>query len=205
MSKSIAATVEKYPDSHHDSYSKTVFGFWLYLISDFMLFATLFAVYAVLRNRTFGGPSSHELFHLPITLFQTLILLLSTFTIGLAGAAVHRRSRSYSLAFSWITFVLGAFFLWMECNELSRLIADGYDWRANAFLSIFFTLIGTHSFHLLFGMLWIIVLTVPILFGGVTRHAIRRITCLRMFWQFLNIVWVFIFTIVYLMGVIVYD
>ncbi|MEM7175253.1 MAG: cytochrome c oxidase subunit 3 [Chlamydiota bacterium] len=205
MTKSAATYREKYPDSHHDTYSKTVFGFWLYLLSDFMLFATLFATYAVLRNSTFGGPSSHDLLHLPITLFQTLILLCSSFTIGLTGAAAHRRNKSYTIAFASITFLLGAVFLWMECIELSRLIAAGYGWQRSAFLSAFFTLIGTYGLHILFGLLWIAILILPVCFSGVTPVSIKRLTCLRMFWQFLNIIWVFIFTIVYLMGVIVYD
>lgn len=205
MTRSNAIVHEKYPDSHHDAYSKTVFGFWLYIISDFMLFATLFATYAVLRNSTFGGPASRDLFHLPITLFQTLVLLCSSFTIGLTGASAHRRNKSYTIAFAGITLLLGVIFIWMECIELSRLMVAGNSWQKSAFLSAFFTLIGTHGIHLLFGMLWIIVLIVPVVLSGVTPVSIKRITCLRMFWQFLNVIWIFIFTIVYLMGVIAYD
>lgn len=196
---------EKYPDSHHDSYSKTIFGFWLYLLSDFMLFATLFATYAVLRTSTFGGPASHEIFTPSLTLFQTLVLLTSSFTIGLAGASAHRRSKSYTIVFSGMTLILGIMFIWMEFNELSRLVSLGYGWQRSAFLSAFFTLIGTHSLHVLFAILWIFVLIVPVCFSGITPVAIKRITCLRMFWQFLNVIWIFIFSIVYLMGAVVYD
>ena len=101
---------ESYPDAHHDGYSKTIFGFWLYLMTDFMLFATLFAAYAVLSKSTFGGPSSKDLFHLPFTLTQTLIMLCSTFTIGLAGATTHRRKKEATIILFLVTLILGIAF-----------------------------------------------------------------------------------------------
>lgn len=205
MNPSTSLIKETYPDSHHDHYSKTIFGFWIYLLSDFMLFATLFAVYAVLHKNTFGGPSSHDLFHLPITLFQTLILLSSTFSIGIAGAAVHRRNRFHAILFSVVTLFLGSAFIWIEWNEYTRLFSRGLRWDTNGFLSSFFTLTGTYALHLLFGMLYLVLFTLSAWFEGINRKLIRRFTCVRMFWQFLNIIWIFIFTVVYLMGVIIYD
>ena len=205
MNERAKAHVEKYPDGHHDVYSKTIFGFWLYLLSDFMLFATLFATYIVLQTSAFGGPLAHEIITPSLTLFQTLVLLTSSLTIGLAGVFAHRRNANYAIVFSGMTLVLGVMFVWMELNEFSRLVGLGYDWQKSAFLSAFFTLIGTHGLHVVFAILWIFIFVIPVCFSGITPVSIRRITCLRMFWQFLNIIWIFIFTIVYLLGAVVYD
>lgn len=189
-------------DVHGEVYSKTVFGFWIYLLSDFMLFATIFAAYAVLSKNTFGGPTARDLFDLPFTMVQTVILLVSTFTVGLAGAFTHRRNKNATIALFLITLILGLGFTWMETTELSRLSAAGHTWQGSAFLSMFFTLIGTHVLHMFFALLWVIILIIPVCRKGITDVSLKRLTCLRMFWQFLNIVWVFIFTFVYLLGVI---
>ncbi len=193
---------ESFPDTHHDSYSKTIFGFWVYLMSDFILFGTLFATYAVLSGSTFGGPSAKDLFSLPFNLVQTLVLLTCSFISGLAGAAAHRRDKKWTIALFGLTFVLGALFLGMMLTEFSGLIAGGHGWQKSAFLSAYFTLLGTHGVHVLFGLLWILVLLYPVWKEGIDPMSLRRLTCLRMFWQFLNIVWIFIFSFVYLMGVI---
>lgn len=195
-------THEPYPDTHHDTYSRTVFGFWIYLMSDFVLFGALFATYAVLSHSTFGGPSAHELFYPPFTLTQTLIMLVCSLAVGLGGAAAHRGNRNHTLTFFGIAFLLGTAFMWMELAEFSRLIAAGHGWNQAAFLSAYFTVVGTHGLHVIFGLLWILVLLLPVWREGITSASIRRLTCLRMFWQFLNIVWVFIFSLVYLMGVV---
>lgn len=192
---------ERYPDSHHDAYSKTLFGFWIYLITDFMMFTTLFATYSVLHSHTFGGPSGRELFNLPYTLAQTCILLVSSFTIGLGGVFAHRNHKSCTIVFFIITFLLGIAFMEMEVGEFARLISGGNSWDKSAFLSIFFTLVGVHGVHMIFALLWVIVFIVPVCLYGLTPVSIKRLTCLRMFWQFLNVVWIFIFSIVYLMGV----
>ena len=192
---------ESYPDPYHDSYSKTVFGFWIYILTDFILFGVLLATFAVLRNSTFGGPHPSELFHLPFNLIQTLILLTSSFTIALGGAYAHRKNKPATLITFLITFILGLAFILMEKSEFSRLIATGNSWQRSGYLSAYFTLLGTHALHMLFALLWVIVLMVPVVREGLTPVGIKRITCLRMFWQFLNIVWIFIFTIVYLLGV----
>lgn len=196
----IKSTAEEHHDVHEEVYSKTVFGFWVYLMTDFVLFGTLFATYAVLRNSTYGGPSPKDLFHLPCTLIQTFILLVSSFTSGLAGAAAHRNSRNWVIFLFGVTFLLGIVFMGMEINEFSRLIDAGFSWKRSAFLSGYFTLVGTHGLHMVFGLLWMIVFIVPVFRYGLTYVSIRRLTCLRMFWQFLNIVWIFIFCIVYLLG-----
>lgn len=193
---------EAFPDTHHDSYSKTTFGFWLYLLTDFMLFATVFAAYAVLHKSTFGGPSGRELFNLPYTLTQTLILLVSAFTIGLAGACAHRKNKGWTIILFLLSFFFGLAFIWMMVGELSHLISLGQTWKTNAFLSSFYTLIGMFGLHMIFALLWVLVLLVPVFRFGLSDESVKRLTCLRMFWQFLNVIWIFIFNIVYLMGVI---
>lgn len=193
-------TEERYPDPHNTTYAKTIFGFWVFLLTDFMLFATIFVMYAVLRDSTFGGPSAKELFSLPYSFTQALILLASSFTAGLAGIFAHRKLNHLTLTFFGITFVLGTLFMWMEFAEFARLVAADHSWRNSAYLSAYFTLVGTHGFHVFFALLWTIVLIIPVLIRGLTPVNIRRLTCLRMFWQFLNVVWVFVFTIVYLLG-----
>ena len=191
-----------HPDTHHDIYSKTIFGFWVYLLTDFILFATLFASYAVLHNNTFGGPSSKELFDMPLAFMQTLVLLVSSFTAGIGGVYAHRRKKWGAIFFFALTFLLGGAFLYKEWIEFSALISTGNGWQRNAFLSSFFTLVGTHGIHVVLGMLWTLVLVVPVLFGSMSGRDVRRLTCLKMFWQFLNVTWVLIFTFVYLLGVI---
>ncbi|MBS0603443.1 MAG: cytochrome c oxidase subunit 3 [Verrucomicrobia bacterium] len=191
---------EAYPDTHHDTYSRTIFGFWLYLMSDFILFGALFATYIVLSDSTFGGPSARELFQLPFTFVQTLVLLLSTLTVGLAGASAHRKNRNWTIALFSVTFVLGIVFLWMQLHEFAGYLTAGNGWKRSAFLSGYFTLVGTHTLHVLFGLLWMIVLIIPVCLEGISHVSVRRLTCMRMFWQFLNIVWVFIFSFVYLLG-----
>jgi cytochrome o ubiquinol oxidase subunit III len=191
---------ENYPDPHHDTYSKTVFGFWIYLLTDFMLFAALFATYAVLSSSTFGGPSARELFDRSFVFYQTLILLTCSLTSGLASAAAHRKEIMWSTVYFGATFVLGLVFLGMEIGDFHRLSQGGNGWNQSAFLSSFYTLLGTHAIHIIFALLWIPILLVPLWRDGITVMCLRRIACLKMFWQFLNIIWVFIFTIVYLLG-----
>jgi cytochrome o ubiquinol oxidase subunit III len=191
---------ESYPDTHHDPYSRTIFGFWLYLMTEFILFGALFATYAVLSKSTFGGPTARELFHLDFTFVQTLILLTSSLTVGLAGASAHRKDKHKTLLFFGLTFLLGACFMGMEFHEFSRFISAGNGWDQSAFLSAYFTVVGTHGLHVLFGLLWIIVLLLPVWREGVSHVSVRRLTCLRMFWQFLNIIWIFMFYFVYLLG-----
>lgn len=202
MTKSVAIEHPHAPDTHQDTYSKTVFGFWVYLMTDCILFGTLFATYAVLHNKTFGGPSAGELFGLPFALTETLLLLTSSFTCGLAMLEVVRFHKKRAFALFAITFLLGAGFLGMELTEFTHLVHDGNSWQRSAFLSSFFTLVGTHGLHITTGLLFIIVLMVQLLRWGITPVTMKRLMCLSLFWHFLDVVWIFIFTFVYLMGAI---
>lgn len=180
--------------------AKSIFGFWVYLMTDCVLFATLFATFAVLRNSTFGGPSGSDLFSMPFVLVETLALLTSSFTCGLGLLAVRKRDRRQVLILFAITFLLGLFFLTMEVTEFHHLVQEGDSWRRSGFLSAFFTLVSTHGLHITFGLLWMLVLMVRVLKGGLGRATARQLNMLGLFWHFLDIIWIFIFTIVYLMG-----
>lgn len=181
---------------------KTIFGFWIYIMTDCVLFATLFATYAVLRNNTSGGPGANELFSLPYVLAETLILLTSSLTVGLALLAAHRRKLSSVLGWLVVTFLLGAVFVGLEVHEFINLAHEGHSWSASAFLSAFFTLVGTHGLHISVGLLWMGVLAVQLVRKGLTHGGLKRLTLLSLFWHFLDIVWIFIFTIVYLLGAV---
>lgn len=185
-----------------DIHAKTPFGFWVYLMTDCVLFATLFATYAVLHRNTFGGPSGEELFSLPFVLTETLLLLTSSFTCGLAILGASAGSRRIVLVGLVVTFLLGAAFLGMELHEFAGLVHEGNNWQRSGFLSAFFTLVGTHGAHIAAGLIWIVVLGILVLRRGLTVHTIRKLTLFSLFWHFLDVVWIFIFTIVYLMGVI---
>ncbi len=190
------------PDPHQDTFSKTILGFWMYLMTDCILFATLFATYAVLHNSTFGGPSSRDIFSLSIASIETMILLFSSVTCGLGVlSAVHSKKNQIILWFA-LTFVLGASFVAIELHEFSHLVLEGNSWNRSAFLSSFFTLVGTHGLHVTVGLFWMIVMIVQVLLSGITVATFRRLVVFSMFWHFLDLVWIFIFTIVYLMGVI---
>jgi cytochrome o ubiquinol oxidase subunit 3 len=191
---------ELYPDPYHNTYSKTIFGFWLYLLSDFIFFAVLFATYLVLLPNTYGGPSASDLLDPAFAFVQSLILLAASAASGAASVYAHRKEKKGTLLFFALTFLLGVSFLAMRCHEFSRLASLGHGWNQSAFLSSFFTLVGIHMAHLIVALLWIPVLLFPVVRDGLTPPAIRRIACLKMFWHFLNLVWIFIFTAVYLTG-----
>lgn len=185
---------------HTEVDERTTFGFWAYLMTDLVLFATLFATYAVLHNNTFGGPSASELFGMPFVLTETMILLTSSFTVGLAMLAIHRQKKTQALVWFALTFLLGAAFLGMELYEFRHLVHEGHSWRASGFLTAFFSLVGTHGLHIATGLLWMGVMMYKVIKLGITGNNIRRLTMLSLFWHFLDIVWIFIFTFVYLMG-----
>lgn len=180
--------------------SKTIFGFWTYIMTDCVLFASLFATYAVLHNNTFAGPSAHDLFSLPYALCETLLLLTSSFTCGLAILAANRGKAKQVLAWFGVTFLLGVSFLALELTEFSHLITDGNGPDRNGFLSSYFTLVGTHGLHITIGLLWILVMLIRVYSSGLSGSAIKKLTMLSLFWHFLDVVWIFIFTIVYLLG-----
>ncbi|HEX5429472.1 MAG TPA: cytochrome o ubiquinol oxidase subunit III [Patescibacteria group bacterium] len=184
----------------HEHNDRVIFGFWVYLMTDLTMFAVLFAVYAVLRNNTFGGPTAGELLKLPQALAETLILLTSSFTCGLAVLAANAGSKKQAYLWFGITFLLGATFLGLELREFSHLLADGQSFRNSGFLSAFFTLVGTHGLHITVGLFWIAVSMVMMHVRGLTASIKSKLVRLGLFWHFLDIVWIFIFTIVYLMG-----
>ena len=186
--------------AHEQRDNIVVFGFWVYLMTDCVLFASLFATYAVLHNNSFGGPSGRELFSLPYVLTETIILLSSSFTMGLAILAMQRKAKTVALAWMAITFALGIAFLAMELSEFRHLAHEGNSWRRSGFLSSFFTLVGTHGLHITVGLIWMAVMAWRIKAIGFTRNTIRRLTMLSLFWHFLDVIWIFIFTIVYLLG-----
>lgn len=186
---------------HAEAESKTLFGFWVYLMTDCVLFASLFATFVVLRNNTFGGPSGKEIFSLPFVLTETLILLTSSFTAGLGMLAARRNLKNQVLVWFGITFLLGLAFISMEISEFAKLAHEGNSWARSGFLSGFFTLVATHGLHISTGLLWMLALGPRIFKFGLNANNLRRLTMLSLFWHFLDIVWIFIFTIVYLMGV----
>jgi len=179
---------------------KTVLGFWIYLMTDLVLFATLFATYAVLQGNTNGGSGSRELFSLPFVLTETLILLTSSFTCGLAMLAAQKRDKAQLIFWMVVTAFLGLTFLGMEISEFSMLVQEGNNWQRSGFLSAFFTLVGTHGLHISVGLLWIGVLVFKTVKDGLSDGLLKRFVLLSLFWHLLDIVWIFIFTIVYLMG-----
>lgn len=180
---------------------KTIFGFWAYIMTDCILFATLFATYAVLRNNIADGPSGHDIFNMPYVLAETLLLLTSSFTCGLMLLATRRSKLKQAMLWLGATFALGLAFVTMELTEFMHLTNEGHGWDVSGFLSSFFTLVGTHGLHISVGLLWILVMGVFLLRKGLTEHTKRRLEMFSIFWHFLDIVWVFIFTIVFLMGV----
>jgi cytochrome o ubiquinol oxidase subunit III len=188
-------------EERREADSKTAFGFWVYIMTDCVLFASLFATYAVLHMNTFGGPSGEDLFNSSYALAETLILLTSSFTCGLAVVSAHRRSKNQVLFWFGVTALLGLAFLGMELHEFRDFVIQGNSWRRSGFLSAFFTLVGTHGLHITSGLIWMGVMMSQIWRRGLTRATTRRLMLLSVFWHFLDIVWIFIFTIVYMMGI----
>lgn len=187
---------------HHDAGGNSIFGFWIYLMSDCILFATLFATYAVLSGSFAGGPTGKDIFELPYVLVETFCLLFSSVTYGFAVLAMHKGNQSAVLKWLAVTFLFGAAFIGMELNEFSHLIAEGFGPDRSAFLSGFFALIGTHGLHVFSGLVWMIVLMIQVAQNGLTTTNQTRLMCLSLFWHFLDIVWICVFTVVYLMGVL---
>ncbi len=176
------------------------YGFWIFLLSDFIMFSAFFATYAVLVGQTAGGPSGRELFDLGNTGIQTACLLLSSFACGLAsiGAQTHRGSWFYGAMAA--TFILGAAFIGLEAREFAGLVARGAGPTRSAFLSAFFTLVGCHGLHVTAGLLWLLTMMAQVFAKGYRADILRRVLCFSLFWHALDIIWVAVFTVVYLMG-----
>jgi cytochrome o ubiquinol oxidase subunit 3 len=187
---------------HHDDGSKTLLGFWIYLMSDCLIFSALFASFAVLCNATAGGPTSKELFDLPYVLGETMLLLVSSFTFGMAMLNMHASKRNKVMAWLFVTFLFGLGFIVMEVREFAHLIHEGAGPDRSGFLSSYFTLVGTHGLHVTSGLIWIVVMMDMIRRFGLTDAVTRRLSCLSWFWHFLDVVWICVFTIVYLRGVL---
>ncbi len=182
---------------------RVTFGFWVYLMSDCVLFAGLFAAYAILNGATFGGDSIFEIVQINYVLVETLVLLTSSFTVGLALLAAHRQKKELAMWALAATFLLGLTFLGMELGEFIKLINEGSGPSRSAFLSSFFALLGTHGIHVFLGSLWMLVLMGHIAIKGLTDGTLRKLTCLALFWHFLDVIWIFIFTFVYLFGTVI--
>ncbi|CAG9210945.1 cytochrome bo3 ubiquinol oxidase subunit 3 [Paraburkholderia tropica] len=189
-------------DHGHGDNTKTTLGFWIYLMSDCLIFATLFATFGVLANATAGGPGAKELFELPYVLGETLLLLASSVTFGMAMLNLHAGKRAQVIVWLAITFAFGAGFVGMEVNEFAKLIADGAGPHTSAYLSAYFTLVGTHGLHVTAGLLWIAIMMHQTFKFGLTDAIQRRLACLSLFWHFLDLVWICVFTFVYLRGVL---
>jgi cytochrome o ubiquinol oxidase subunit III len=177
------------------------FGFWIFLLSDIVMFSALFAAYAVLVRATAGGPTGAELFNQVSVAIETACLLVSSYTCGLMSIAINSRRRAATYFFAAVTFVLGAAFVALEIREFADMIARGATPQRSAFLSAFFTLVGCHGLHVTAGLIWLTLLMVHVAIKGFARNVERRLLCFALFWHFLDIIWVWLFTIVYLMGV----
>ena len=176
------------------------YGFWIFLLSDFILFAALFAAHAVLSSNTAGGPTGAELFNLRNVFIETMCLLFSSYTCGLGALSAERGEPARFLIFAALTFVLGAAFLIIESTEFFGMVAKGAGPSRSAFLSGFFTLVGTHGVHVTSGLLFLVYMMAQVVAKGLRPHVLRRLLCFSLFWHALDIVWVGVFTLVYLMG-----
>ncbi|GMK41794.1 cytochrome o ubiquinol oxidase subunit III [Paenibacillus sp. CCS19] len=186
---------------HHDLDSLKSFGFWIFLMTDVIIFGCLFAVYVVLRNNTAGGPTADELFKMPGVIAETFILLTSSFTSGLAVLAMHAGKRNQLIGWLAVTFLLGASFIYLEVAEFIDMVHEGATIATSGFLSGFFTLVGTHGLHVSIGLVWMIGLMLQLRKRGITKVTKRKVEVLSLYWHFLDVVWIFVLTVVYLMGV----
>ncbi len=200
QSASAHVTGHGHDHGHVDQEGLKILGFWIFLVTDVLLFATLFAAYSVLRTHTNGGFTAKE-FEIPTFVIETFILLISSFTSGLAVLSMHKNDKKGLISWLVVTAALGAVFVGLEISEFTRMVADGATITKSAFLTSFFSLVGTHGLHVSFGILWMIGLIVQLSKRGITAVTKRKVTIISLYWHFLDAVWIFIFTIVYLMGV----
>jgi cytochrome o ubiquinol oxidase subunit 3 len=185
---------EKHPENG------TLLGFWLYLMSDCLIFAVLFATYAVLGQNYAGGPTGAKLFNLPLVGLNTGLLLLSSITYGFSVLQMQKNKLKTTLFWLGVTGLLGIGFISLELYEFMHLISEGAGPQRSGFLTAFFTLVGTHGIHVFFGIIWLITLLVQLTKKGLSTENQRRVLCLSMFWHFLDVVWIGVFTFVYLIG-----
>lgn len=207
ISTSAAGTMNANPGSRfyvreHHPENGTLLGFWIYLMSDCLIFACLFATYAVLGRNYAGGPSGAEAFELPVVALNTALLLLSSITYGFAMLEMQHNRLRNTLIWLAVTGVLGACFIGFELSEFAHLIGEGNGPQRSGFLTSFFALVGTHGLHVTFGIIWLVTLMFQLGRHGLSVENRRRLMCLSMFWHFLDVVWIGVFTFVYLMGVL---
>jgi cytochrome o ubiquinol oxidase subunit III len=176
------------------------YGFWIFLLSDIVMFSALFAAYAVLMHATAGGPNGAQLLNQVSAAIETACLLISSYACGLMSLAVGARRRASVYLWAAVTFVLGACFLSLELHEFAGMIARGATPQRSAFLSAFFTLVGCHGLHVTVGLVWLVVMMVQVAVRDFRASVQRRLLCFALFWHALDIIWVWLFTVVYLMG-----
>jgi cytochrome o ubiquinol oxidase subunit 3 len=199
--KTAAAHDGGHEHGHHDLESLRLMGFWIFLMTDIIIFASLFATYIVLRNNTAGGPTASELFEMPGVIAETFILLTSSFTGGLAVLSMNQGSRRGLIGWLAVTAALGAAFIGLEVSEFVKMAGEGATIGTSAFLSGFFTLVGTHGLHVSIGLVWMVALMIQLGIHGITPVTRRKVNVISLYWHFLDVVWIFVFTIVYLLGV----
>ncbi|HTV45622.1 MAG TPA: cytochrome o ubiquinol oxidase subunit III [Stellaceae bacterium] len=176
------------------------YGFWIFILSDITMFSGLFAAYAVLSGRTAGGPTGSDVFNLHHVFIETMCLLVSSYTCGLGAMSAERRQRARFLLFSAFTFVLGAAFLFVEITEFIGMVRTGAGPQRSAFLSAFFALVGMHGAHVTSGLVWLVYMVAQVVVKGLRPHVLRRLLCFSLFWHALDIIWIGVITVVYLMG-----
>ncbi|SIT05354.1 cytochrome o ubiquinol oxidase subunit III [Paracoccus saliphilus] len=187
---------------HHEEGASTSIGFWIYLMSDCLMFAVLFATFGVLHGNYAAGPAPKDLFDLELVALNTAMLLFSSITYGFAMLAMAQDNRAGTLRWLGITLIFGLCFLGIELYEFRHMIHEGVGPQRSAFLSAFFTLVGTHGLHVTFGSIWLVTLMVQVWQRGLIAANRRRLICLSLFWHFLDVIWIGVFTLVYLLGVI---
>ena len=202
MSSLAAGASADHPPAEVDVYEEKALGFWIYLMSDAIIFALLFATYVVMAPNNADGPTGKTLFDLSGTFSETMLLLFSSITFGFASVAIWRGKRALALTWLAVTFVLGAAFVALEIGEFTGMYEQGAGPQRSGFLSAFFALVGTHGLHVSMGLIWIVILSLQVLVKGLTEPVASRLFRLGLFWHFLDIVWIGIFSIVYLPGVL---
>lgn len=201
--------VKKHVDGHshdhehgHEEHEQLkVLGFWIFLVTDCILFGSLFATYAVLMHNYAGGPTGKELFEMPGVIASTFILLTSSFTSGLAILAMNKGKVKELIGWLAVTAILGLAFIGLEITEFAKMVEEGASISTSAFLSAFFALVGTHGLHVTVGLFWMVAIMIQLKRHGITPVTRRKVTNLSLYWHFLDVIWIFLFTVVYLLGV----
>jgi cytochrome o ubiquinol oxidase subunit 3 len=202
--ESVARAVQPafYVTEDEHAHNSTLLGFWIYIMSDTLIFAALFATFGVLRHRYAGGPTAAEVLDIPGVALNTAMLLVSSITCGFAMLEMQKRKRGSTLFWLAVTGLFGAAFVGLELHEFATMIAEGATPQRSAYLSAFFTLVGTHGTHVTIGIIWLVTLMVQIGRKGLIHENTRRLMCFSMFWHFLDVIWIGVFSVVYLLGVL---